>query len=109
MLSLLSSFPPTEWSEEQFIKTPPFALENGSGKVFATATNRGTETILDVVAAYRADGNSRQAWAKVKGIAFLDDGKFRDTGLAPRKRDVDAIPLTGTGKTHYRSLDDSVN
>ena len=54
----------------------------------------GTETVLDVIAAYRANPESREGWAAVKGIAYLDaEGKFRDNGLSPRKRAVDDIPL----------------
>jgi radical SAM superfamily enzyme YgiQ (UPF0313 family) len=54
----------------------------------------GTETVLDVVAARRADPGSRASWAGIKGIAYLDaDGRLRDNGLSPRKRAVDDIPL----------------
>jgi radical SAM superfamily enzyme YgiQ (UPF0313 family) len=54
----------------------------------------GTETVLEIVVAHRADPRSKAGWSKVPGIAFLDEsGRFVDTGLSPRKRDVDAIPL----------------
>ena len=53
----------------------------------------GTETVLDIVAAYRSNPASRAPWAEVKGIAYLDaDGRLRDNGLSPRKRKVDDIP-----------------
>jgi hypothetical protein len=45
--TLLGSFSPLDWNEEQFVKSPPFTLENGHGKVFATASNHEAETILD--------------------------------------------------------------
>jgi len=47
--TLLSSFAPSGWNEEQFVKSPPFSLENGHGKVFVTASNRDAETILDTL------------------------------------------------------------
>jgi radical SAM superfamily enzyme YgiQ (UPF0313 family) len=70
---------------ENVLRTSPFDM---------VALGEGSETILDIVAAYRASPASRGSWAGIKGIAYLDsDGKLRDTGLAPRKRDVDSIPL----------------
>ncbi|MDE2489837.1 MAG: B12-binding domain-containing radical SAM protein [Elusimicrobia bacterium] len=54
----------------------------------------GTETILDVVAAWRARASGGEPWGGVKGVAYLDaSGAFRDNGLSPRKRAVDDIPL----------------
>jgi radical SAM superfamily enzyme YgiQ (UPF0313 family) len=54
----------------------------------------GTETVLDVISARRANPASREQWARVKGVAYLDAaGKFRDNGLSARKRAVDDIPL----------------
>lgn len=54
----------------------------------------GTETVLDVISAYRANPASRVHWAEVKGIAYLDaEGYFHDNGLSPRRRAVDDIPL----------------
>lgn len=47
--TLLGSFSPLEWNEEQFVKSPPFALENGHGKVFVTASNPATVAILDTL------------------------------------------------------------
>lgn len=49
----------------------------------------GEETILALLAAH-ADG---RPWSDVKGIAFLDGGAMVSTGLSPRRRDIDAIPL----------------
>lgn len=52
----------------------------------------GVDTFVPLVTAFRRDG-----WAgvgQVKGIAFLNtNGEFVTTGPAPRKADVDAIPL----------------
>lgn len=47
LLDLLGSFTPSQWSEEAFIKKPPFLLENNGGKAFATPTDPDTEIILD--------------------------------------------------------------
>jgi radical SAM superfamily enzyme YgiQ (UPF0313 family) len=70
---------------ENVLRTSPFDM---------VALGEGTDTVLDIVAAYRADPASRARWSEVKGIAYLDaDGRFRDNGLSPRRRDVDAIAL----------------
>ncbi len=58
------------------------------------ALGEGSETVLDIAAAWRAAPGSRDSWSGIKGIAYLGaDGRMIDTGLAPRKRDVDSIPL----------------
>lgn len=57
------------------------------------ALGEGIETVIDIVKAWRAAPGSRAAWREIKGIAYLDQGRLVDTGLAPRKRDVDEIPL----------------
>jgi hypothetical protein len=49
VMSLLGSFQPLDWNEEQFVKGPPFILENGHGKVLVTANNLATEAILDAL------------------------------------------------------------
>jgi anaerobic magnesium-protoporphyrin IX monomethyl ester cyclase len=70
---------------ENVLRTSPFDM---------VVLGEGTETVLDLIAAYRADPASREDWAAVKGIAYLGpDGKLRDNGLSPRKRAVDDIPL----------------
>lgn len=69
---------------ENVLRTSPFDL---------VALGEGTETVLDIVAACRPQP-SRERWASVKGIAYLDkEGCYHDNGLSPRRRDVDAIPL----------------
>jgi radical SAM superfamily enzyme YgiQ (UPF0313 family) len=49
----------------------------------------GEETFIDLLRARAAGRPLRQ----VGGIAFRDGGEVVKTGLSPRKRDVDAIPL----------------
>ena len=56
------------------------------------ALGEGIDTILDIVSIGRANRNSCEAWKQIKGIAFLDGKTYVDTGLAPRKREVDEIP-----------------
>jgi anaerobic magnesium-protoporphyrin IX monomethyl ester cyclase len=70
---------------ENVLRTSPFDM---------IVLGEGSETVLDVIAAYRAAPDSRAGWAAVKGIAYLgEDDKLRDNGLSPRKRAVDDIPL----------------
>lgn len=70
---------------ENVLRTSPIDL---------VVLGEGTETVLDVISALRSDPASKDHWAGVKGIAYLDaGGKFRDNGLSPRKRAVDDIPL----------------
>lgn len=58
------------------------------------ALGEGPEAILDIVAAGRSSSSAEERWLGVKGIAYLDaSGCFHNNGLAPRKRDVDEIPL----------------
>jgi len=47
LLSLLGSFRPLEWTEEEYVEHPPFILEGAGGKVFATATSPGPQAVLD--------------------------------------------------------------
>jgi len=47
IMSLFGSFPPEDWSEERFVKSPPFILEDGHGKVFVTANNPEAQSVLD--------------------------------------------------------------
>jgi radical SAM superfamily enzyme YgiQ (UPF0313 family) len=70
---------------ESVLRSSPFDM---------VALGEGTETILDIVSVYRADPSSREKWPEIKGIAYLDStGAFKDTGLAPRRREVDEIAL----------------
>ena len=47
VVSLLGLFPPRDWGEEQFVKSPPFVIEDGHGKVFVTANDSATEAVID--------------------------------------------------------------
>jgi len=51
VMSLLGSFPPEEWREERFVKSPPFILEDGRGKVFVTAGNDETQRVVEALPA----------------------------------------------------------
>ncbi|OGS41797.1 MAG: hypothetical protein A2506_13355 [Elusimicrobia bacterium RIFOXYD12_FULL_66_9] len=65
-----------------------------SSAIDMVVLGEGTETVLDVVSARRSNPDSREHWAGVKGIAYLDaEGRFHDNGLSPRRRAVDEIPL----------------
>lgn len=56
------------------------------------ALGEGVETVLNIVACYRANGSNRENWRAVKGIGFIDaEGVYVDTGLSQRKSEVDDI------------------
>ena len=55
------------------------------------ALGEGVDTILDIVSNARGGRTRWEDWKQIKGIAFLDGNAYVDTGLAPRKRDVDEI------------------
>lgn len=60
--------------------------------VDAIVLGEGIETIVPLVTTFRREG--RTGFHQVKGLAFLDEnGAFVSTDRAPRKADVDAIPV----------------
>jgi hypothetical protein len=45
--NLLASFRPNDWSEESYVKAPPFVIENNSGRVFLVPRDADVEATLD--------------------------------------------------------------
>lgn len=57
------------------------------------ALGEGVETVLEICRVVREKPGSKDGWSEIKGIAYIDvAGRFIDTGLSPRKRNVDEIP-----------------
>jgi len=57
------------------------------------ALGEGIETVLEIVKGVRAKPGSKEGWGEIKGIAYIDKGgKFANTGLSARKKNVDEIP-----------------
>jgi hypothetical protein len=48
-MSLFGSFRPTDWSEEVYIKRPPFVVETISGRVFVVPRDSEVESALDKI------------------------------------------------------------
>ena len=46
-LSLLGSFSPSQWTEELYVRAPPFSLENTSGRIHILPLNSVAEEALD--------------------------------------------------------------
>lgn len=70
---------------------PEYSLRNGQFDMIALG--EGVETILHIVQTWTESRQDRNAWRTIPGIAFLDGEKFVSTGLAPRKKHVDEIPV----------------
>jgi anaerobic magnesium-protoporphyrin IX monomethyl ester cyclase len=65
---------------EHVLATSPFDV---------VVLGEGEDTLVEVVRARSAG----RPLSEIKGIAFRHDGGLVNTGLSPRRRDVDAIPL----------------
>lgn len=46
-LALLGSFSPGQWTEELYVRAPPFVLEEASGRIHIIPSDASTEEILD--------------------------------------------------------------
>lgn len=46
-LSLLGAFSPGQWTEELYIRAPPYVVENTSGRVVLSPSDTETEAVLD--------------------------------------------------------------
>ena len=49
-MRLFGAFKVTEWSEEAYVKHPPFVVENVSGRVFVLPRDADVESVLDGIA-----------------------------------------------------------
>ena len=65
---------------------PEYSLRNGPFN--AIILGEGEETFINLLRAHAAG----RSFHEVKGIAFLDGGRYVNTGLSPRIRVVDDIP-----------------
>ena len=59
-----------------------------SGHFDVCVLGEGEETFLRLIHAHR----DARPFADIPGIAFLEDGQYRNNGLSPRTRDIDDIP-----------------
>jgi len=59
-----------------------------SGHFDVCVLGEGEETFLRLIHAHR----DARSFADIPGIAFLEDGQYRNNGLSPRTREIDDIP-----------------